>query len=116
MASRTRLFLVALGMGVGYQIVQWPAVRAIYSAEDKWAHGVAFFAVWWALRWATGWRPWRLALLSAGLGAAVEVHQMFLPGFSPSWGDWAADLAGIALALALFAVWRRSGRRPLSGS
>jgi hypothetical protein len=107
MKSKTRLFLVSLCMWVGYQIVQWPFMRALYSAEDKWAHGAAFFAVWWALRWATTLRPWSLAVLSAGLGAAVEVHQMFLPGFSPSWADWGADLVGIAVACALFSVLSR---------
>lgn len=110
MTFRTRCVLVALCLLAAYQVVQWPSLRALYSAEDKWAHGAAFCAVWWALRWATGWRPWRLAMLSAALGGAVEVHQMFLPGFSPSWADWAADLAGIALAVALFVAWRRSAQ------
>lgn len=104
MGSKARLLLVALCMGVGYQIVQWPAVRALYSAEDKWAHAAAFFAVWWALRWATSWRPATIAVVSAGLGAAVEVHQIFLPGFNPSWADWAANGAGILVACMLFAV------------
>jgi VanZ family protein len=82
-------------------------VRVLYSADDKWAHAAAFFAVWWALRWALGWRALPLALLSAALGAAVEVHQMYLPGFVPSWADWGADLLGIAAALSLFALWKR---------
>lgn len=115
MSSRTRLLLVALCMSVGYQFVQLPAVREIYSAEDKWAHAAAFFAVWWALRWATDWRPMGLALLCAGLGGAVEVHQMFLPGFTPSWADWAADVTGIVVAMLVFAVWRRTELNPLPG-
>ena len=98
MNAKTRLFLVALLMWIGYQVVQWPSVRVLYSADDKWAHAAAFFAVWWALRWALGWRAMPLAVLSAALGGAVEVHQMYLPGFSPSWADWGADLLGIAVA------------------
>lgn len=98
MKSRTRQLLVALCLWVGYQVVQAPAMRALYSADDKWAHGAAFFSVWFALRWATDWRPGMLALVSAALGGAVEVHQMFLPGFNPSWADWGADLLGITLA------------------
>lgn len=110
MKPGVRLLLVALVMGVAYQVVQWPEIRPLYSAEDKWAHGLAFFTVWWALRWALAWRSISLALLSAALGGAVEIHQIFLPGFTPSWADWAADLVGIALAVALFA-WgsRRKG-------
>jgi hypothetical protein len=109
MKSKARLVLVLLCLWTGYLIVQWPSMRVLYSADDKWAHGAAFFAVWWALRWATTWRSWRLALLGAGLGGAVELHQMFLPGFSPSWADWSADLAGIALACALYAMLQRPG-------
>ena len=63
--------------------------------------------MWWALRWALAWCPLPLALLSAALGGAVEIHQMFLPGFTPSWAYWAADLLGIGLAVALFAWMSR---------
>ncbi len=107
MKPGTRLVLVFLLMWASYQVVQWPEARAVYSAEDKWAHGSAFFAVWWALRWALTWRPLPLALLSATLGGAIEIHQMFLPGFSPSWADWGADLAGIAFAVTMFAFGER---------
>jgi hypothetical protein len=107
MKSPTKLLLVAMVMWIGYQIVQWPSMRVLYSAEDKWAHGAAFFAVWFALRWATAWRPGTLALISSGLGGAVEIHQVFLPGFSPSWADWGADLLGIGLAWALAAAFLR---------
>ena len=107
--STRRLTLVLLLMWLGYQVVQWPAVRAMYSAQDKWAHAAAFFAVWWALRWALNWRMLPLAVLSAFLGGAVEVHQMYLPGFMPSWADWGADLVGISVACCLFALLRRSG-------
>ena len=109
--SRGRVLLVAVCMWLAYQMVQWPSVRAIYSAEDKWAHGLAFFTVWWAMRWATTWRPWTLVMVSAALGGAVEIHQMYLPGFSPSWADWLADLAGIAVALMVFAWNQRLRRR-----
>lgn len=108
MKSGTRQLVVALCLWVGYQVVQWPSVRVMYSADDKWAHAAAFFAVWCALRWALAWSGLQLALLSAALGAAIEVHQRFLPGFNPSWGDWAADLAGIGAAWFLCVGWRRS--------
>ena len=116
MRTRNRLLLVMVCLWVGYQIIQWPTLRHIYSADDKWAHAAAFFSVWWAFSWATGWRPVVLTLLGAGLGAAVEVHQMFLPGFMPSWADWGADLIGIALAWGLYAMReRRLGTTRKSG-
>jgi hypothetical protein len=107
MKARNRLLLVVVCLWVGYQIIQWPVLRHIYSADDKWAHAAAFFSVWWAFSWAARWRPITLTLLAAGLGAAVEVHQMFLPGFTPSWADWGADLIGIALAWGLYAMRER---------
>jgi colanic acid biosynthesis protein WcaH len=41
------------------------------------------------------------------LGAAVEVHQYFLPGFSASLKDWLADAVGITLACGAHLAWRR---------
>ena len=41
------------------------------------------------------------------LGAAVEVHQYFLPGFSASFTDWLADAVGIALACGAHLAWQR---------
>ena len=66
---------------------------------DKLAHALAFIGVYGSLAWVFRWRPWALALLAAVLGASVEFHQHFLPGFTPSLTDWLADLAGIGLAV-----------------
>ena len=102
-----RLLACLVLLGLAYQVAQWPPMRNMYSPWDKYAHAFAFFWVWWALRWSLSWQPMHLALVSAALGGAVEIHQIFLPGFTPSWGDWAADLGGISLALALWGagVW-----------
>ena len=47
-------------------------------------------------------------LALAGLAAADEYHQRFVPGRAAAVGDWAADVAGAATTLlATAAVWRR---------
>lgn len=93
-----RLGIVAATLALAYALALWQPVRSWYSDMDKLAHGVAFAGVYLALTWALRWPALPLALLCLALGAGVEVHQMFLPGFSPSVADWLADAAGIALA------------------
>lgn len=92
---------------VGYMIIQFAPLRALYSPWDKFAHAAAFFAAWWMLLWAIRWKAIWISLLAALLGGAIEIHQMFLLGFFPSWSDWFADLAGIALACSLWGGLRR---------
>lgn len=102
----TLLRLGCLGtlLTVAYALALWQPLRGWYSDMDKLAHAVAFAAVYGGLCWALrAWPLWALAALAAALGAAVEVHQVFLPGFSPSRADWMADLAGIGLAASLHA-------------
>ena len=100
----TALFALAYGAALSQPVRDW------YSSWDKWAHAVVFAAVYIALVWSLRGRPWVLALLAAGLGGAVEVHQMLMPGFSPSVWDWLADLAGIGVGM--FAIWlSRTGRQ-----
>ena len=107
-----RLGLCGVLLLIGYQLVRHPALRVYYAPWDKFAHATAFFTVWWMLFWASRWPAVWVSLLAAFLGGAIEIHQMFLIGFSPSWSDWMADLAGIALAGVLWAQWcvRRNAR------
>lgn len=94
-----RLALVLLSATVAYALSLSQPVRAWYSDTDKLTHTVAFAGVYVGLVWALrSWPWWMVALLAVGLYAAVEVHQMFLPGFTPSVGDWGADAVGVALA------------------
>lgn len=102
-----RLLVVSLGLLVAYQLVQLPVMRGMYYRWDKMAHAIAFAAVYLALSWALRWPRHRVALLAAALGAAVEIHQFFLPGFTPSLGDWAADLVGIALVMTASREWKK---------
>lgn len=102
-----RLSWVALLLAAAYALALWQPVRAWYSDVDKLAHGLVFAGVYAAQVWALRWKPWALAALALVQGAAVEVHQFFLPGFSASMKDWLADAVGIGLACGAHLVWRR---------
>ncbi|PKO76157.1 MAG: hypothetical protein CVU21_14760 [Betaproteobacteria bacterium HGW-Betaproteobacteria-15] len=111
-ATLHRLAGVALLLAAAYALALWQPVRAWYSDVDKLAHGLVFAGVYAALAWALRWKPWALATLALILGAAVEVHQYFLPRFSASLNDWLADAVGIALAGAAHLAWQH-WRAPL---
>lgn len=106
-AALNRLAWVALLLAMAYAVALWQPVRAWYSDVDKLAHGLVFVGVYAALAWALRWKPWALAAVALAQGAAVEVHQFFLPGFSPSMNDWLADAVGIGLACGAHLAWRR---------
>jgi len=112
-ATMHRLAWVALLLAAAYALALWQPVRAWYSDVDKLAHGLVFAGVYAALAWALGWKPSALAAIAIALGAAVEVHQYFLPGFSASLDDWLADAVGIAFAGGAHLAWQR-WRAPLS--
>lgn len=97
-AALHRLAWMALLLALAYALAMWGPVRDGYRDVDKLAHALVFAGVYGGLAWALRWRPWALAALAWALGAAVEVHQLFLPGFTASWADWLADAVGIVLA------------------
>jgi VanZ family protein len=84
---------------------EWPFV-------DKAGHLVAYAIFGWLLARAThrsgANRNWVLAV---GLlyAASDEVHQAFVPGRVPSWGDLAADIVGLVLAFFLTLNTVRNG-------
>jgi len=102
-----RIAWVAALLAVAYALALWQPVRDWYSDVDKLAHGLVFAGVYAALAWALRWKPLSLAALALALGAAVEVHQYFLPGFTASLKDWLADAVGIALACGAHMAWQR---------
>ncbi|PKO29792.1 MAG: hypothetical protein CVU36_10750 [Betaproteobacteria bacterium HGW-Betaproteobacteria-9] len=102
-----RLALVFTLFAGAYVFALWQPVRDWYSDVDKLAHGLAFAGVYAALAWALRWKHWTLATLALVLGAAVEVHQYLLPGFSASLNDWLADAVGISLAGGAHLAWQR---------
>jgi len=91
-------------------------LRAPVSWLDKLAHGTLYLV----LGWLTGEamcaagrctaRAGLVALAVASAFAALdEAHQAWLPGRVPSVGDWAADVIGATIGLAVgIWVWSRS--------
>lgn len=77
---------------------------------DKAAHFIAFGLILWSLGvlFRRLPRTWA-ALIAIAIGAGVEVVQGHI-GRDPSWGDFLADILGVATALLIWAVWR--GFRP----
>jgi VanZ family protein len=80
--------------------------RAIYASWDKVLHAAVFFLIWWLLRWSVrfSW-VWVTALVIAG-GGAEEIHQLWQVGHVADWGDWLADIAGVAVALSIYTIGR----------
>jgi VanZ family protein len=74
---------------------------------DKAAHFIAFGLILWSfgVLFRRLPRTWA-ALLAIILGGAVEVVQGYI-GRDPSWGDLLADALGVAVALLIWAAWRR---------
>ncbi len=80
---------------------------------DKWLHGAAFAAI--ALLASLVFpriAAWRLLLPLIGLSALTELAQ-FMPRLSrePSWLDFAANVAAIAVTLLLVALIRHGSSR-----
>lgn len=94
-----------------------PALGGV-EIPDKVAHFGAYAALgallWWAAAGLAARTAAAVAVALGGLyGAADEVHQRFVPGRSADIRDWAADLAGVAAAVAIaWALSRRRSRRP----
>lgn len=80
--------------------------RAIYASWDKWLHASVFFLIWWLARWSLRFSSLLIALLVIAGGGAEEIHQLWLDGHVADWGDWLADIVGVSLALAIYAVGR----------
>ena len=53
-------------------------------------------------------RPWLLVLIVACIGAADEIHQMFLPGRSAGLDDFAFDFAGACVMTLLLSRIHRA--------
>jgi VanZ family protein len=67
---------------------------------DKLGHFVLYAVLGACLafgRTRSGALPPHLLLLAVGMlyGLSDEWHQMFVPGRTPDWADWAADVAGL---------------------
>lgn len=120
-SSRALLRLAAVAMAVGLPLgllvggAQPVAVGLIPAPWDKLAHTGVFALLAAAIGIASGWRGWPMAMLALGgaamVGLADEWHQMFLPGRSAGWDDFAADCLGALIGT--IAVWRFVSREPM---
>lgn len=94
------------------------AVGLFFPPWDKLAHMATFALIGCAAGIASGTQGWfRVACCVVGsfaVGAADEIHQVYLPGRSASWADLAADAAGGLTGAALLhfiqALWLRQFR------
>jgi VanZ like family len=77
---------------------QWISLFAINPPADKIVHSVVFGFIA-ALLWfyLLTPRPAMVFMIALTLGAADEMHQLYIPGRTASFADFAADLAGAAL-------------------
>lgn len=100
----------ALWAAVLFLLSSLPEVpgAARVAVNDKVAHLVLYTVLGLTLAWtrrrpARGSGPSHRALLLAGIayGASDEIHQIFVPGRTPSLADWGADIIGVALGYAL---------------
>ncbi|KGD61212.1 hypothetical protein T9A_01661 [Alcanivorax jadensis T9] len=80
------------------------AIRQSLSAGnlDSYAH-VGFCAVAGFFAILSGFRWWLVVLLIMGLGAFIEVAQVWLPGRSPSWSDIVDN--GLGLGFGMLLAW-----------
>ena len=100
-----RVAVVAVLLAVAYALVLQPSVKAVYSPFDKAFHAGVFAVVWGLVAWCWQARAWVVSAACMALGLLVELHQMFLPGFDPSFFDVLANAVGIALAHGVYAVY-----------
>ena len=113
MSFLIRLVAVAvLVVSLTLMIGPFGAIEASASVSDKVAHFVVFGLILWSFGVLFPRLPRLWAALAAvALGGAVELVQGMV-GRDADWLDLAADAAGVATALLLWAAWR--GFRPRS--
>jgi hypothetical protein len=107
-----RIFLRLVGAALllvllGLMLAPGGTIESERLIWDKAAHFIAFGLILWSLGVLFRRIPRTgAALLAIALGAAVEVIQGFI-GRDPEWGDFLADVLGVATALGVWLVWRR---------
>jgi VanZ family protein len=108
--SLLRLGLVLSFWVTAYLVAQQPDIRLLYAQWDKLFHALIFVGLWASFYWSWQSSPWLLSWVCLTLGLLIELHQMMLPGFNPSFGDWVADAVGIAFAHGVSLKYKRVGK------
>ncbi|QYJ77267.1 VanZ family protein [Shewanella sp. FJAT-52076] len=114
--NRQFLFKIILVIALcitSYLVFSKPSYPQSIPHLDKVGHFGTFFGLAWLTQLA--FRPrWYIMLLAlAAYAGLIEVIQSRLPYRSASWGDIAADLAGVAaffLTAWLYSKYRRASR------
>ena len=98
----TGLLLTAVFLMAIVPALWAPAVPVTWSATDKWLHGLTFMllALWYTGQYAPE-SYWRIAVGLTAYGGLIEVGQSMIPYRTAEWGDLVADVAGIAVGLAI---------------
>lgn len=104
--SLRKIFLVAAVVmiaGLFYLGGKPVAVGLFPPAMDKVAHFVTFGLIAVLLSFSMPKpKPWLVVMFVAGIGAADEIHQLYLPGRSASLNDFVVDaLAAIFVVIVL---------------
>jgi hypothetical protein len=111
-------FAVALGVTLWLSLRPASPGELPFAHADKVGHAIAF-ALLWGLGARAGVPPRPLAIALLAYGGAIELLQGLAPTRQPSWADWAADAAGLALGVALgrwVAAHSASGRGRAPGA
>ena len=111
------IWLVAL---VAIAATSWFSLGPTAPSEgfDKALHAIAYFVDTLAILFALVWRPGRegrrfesalwVAIVILAVGGLIEIVQGRFADRDAQFTDWIADAVGIALALLVFAVARRT--------
>jgi len=81
----------------------WPTGTTLLIVNlDKWLHGTTFIvlALWFSGQYARR-SYWRLVMGLVAFGLLVEVTQRMVSYRSADWLDLAADVAGVAIGMAI---------------
>ena len=96
------MLLIIVLVGNLFYLGAKPVAVGLFPAPwDKLAHAVTFgtLAVLWSLVFRAQ-RPWLALVLVAAVGAADEIHQIWLPGRSADITDFLTDVAAAGLVVA----------------
>ena len=81
----------------------WPPVStSLIDNLDKWLHGITFtvLVLWFSGQYARD-SYWRLTIGLVAFGLAIEVAQRMVSYRTADWMDLAADIAGVAVGMAI---------------
>ena len=93
--------LVALFVGGSLPI----AVGLFRAPWDKLAHLLFFATLVILLRLSLKLPLWLLAGTAILVGAIDEIHQIWLPGRSAGFDDWATDVVGVVFAVVIIRIF-----------